>query len=184
MSSLPTSLDALLHQLSEGRSFKYILFWGHQPNRDGTIGKACFSQWWPSSFVIQGVQYPTAEHYMMAEKARLFEDSATEQKILTAKSPGHAKRLGREVSGFSQSIWETERLAIVRRANIEKFGQNKALGAFLQGTSQRILVEASPPDKVWGIGLPAEDPNASRPAKWPGLNLLGFALMQARDHLN
>jgi len=129
------------------------------------------------------VVYPTAEHYMMAEKARLFEDNSTREKILSAGHPRAAKQLGREVRDFNEEIWAQHRYAIVVRGNEAKFAQNDELKLFLLNTKNRILVEASPVDRIWGIGLAADDPHVENPENWKGLNLLGFALMQVRAQL-
>lgn len=166
-----------------GRPVKYLLFWGHRPSKNGEITKSCFSQWWEVDFTINGISYKSAEHYMMAEKARLFEDDAILQKILVCKSPAAAKKLGREVKNFDTTIWNNKRFDIVKIANYHKFNQNKDLKIVLLQTKKRILVEASPVDKIWGIGLAADNDNAQNPKKWRGLNLLGFALMEVRDEL-
>ena len=120
---------------------------------------------------------------MMAEKARLFGDSETRALILGARNPGAAKALGRTVRGFSEDAWREHRFSIVVQANKAKFSQNAALGAFLVHTNDRVLVEASPVDRVWGIGLSRDDERSSNPNLWKGLNLLGFALMQVRESL-
>jgi ribA/ribD-fused uncharacterized protein len=117
---------------------------------------------------------------MMAEKARLFGDDEAREKILAAASPAAAKKLGRAVRGFHERKWERARFDIVVAGSRAKFGQNAALGAFLTGTRERVLVEASPVDRIWGIGLAATSPAATQPENWRGLNLLGFALMVAR----
>jgi ribA/ribD-fused uncharacterized protein len=162
---------------------KYLYFWGHQPSPDGSITKTCCSQWFAASFTLENVHYPTAEHYMMAEKARLFNDLATLQKILAVPHPHAAKALGREVQNFHPALWEEQRCQIVVRGNLAKFSQHSQLKNFLLNTGDRILVEASPIDKIWGIGLAADSPAAERPDRWPGLNLLGFALMAVRHQL-
>lgn len=120
---------------------------------------------------------------MMAEKARLFGDEGTRQRILSAASPAQAKALGRQVAGFNDARWEAARFDIVVQANRAKFMQNEPLGACLLGTGNRVLVEASPVDRIWGIGLAADDPRASQPDQWRGLNLLGFALMVVRSEM-
>jgi ribA/ribD-fused uncharacterized protein len=172
----------LIAALARGQSVKYLFFWGHTP-RGNELGPWCFSQWWPSPFEVDGVQYPAAEHYMMAEKARLFGDDATCARILETTEPALAKKLGRKVRPFDEPTWEAHRFEIVVRASIAKFGQNPELGNYLSKTGRRVLVEASPRDRVWGIGLAASDPRAEDPSQWRGLNLLGFALMSARDAL-
>lgn len=176
-------LQALRAFVAEGREPKYLFFWGHQPSRDGTIGKSCFSQWFEAPFERDGVRYRTAEHYMMAEKARLFGDLAIRERVLAVATPAEAKKLGRQIAGFDEPSWLRERFGIVVAGNLAKFGQNPALREFILQTGSRILVEASPVDSIWGIGLAADHADASRPDRWPGLNLLGFALMEVRDRL-
>jgi len=133
--------------------------------------------------VIDGQRYPTAEHFMMAEKAALFGDLAARARVLEAPTPGAAKALGRDVLGFDEAVWLANRFAIVVRANQAKFTQHPELGAFLKQTGSRILVEASPVDNIWGIGLAQDDARANDPSQWEGLNLLGFALMEIRRGL-
>lgn len=162
---------------------KYLFFWGHQPERDGSVGKGCLSQWWPCTFVVDGQEFASAEHYMMWRKALLFDDTAVAARVLTARTPAEAKSLGRQVSGFAGEVWDAQRLQIVVEGNLAKFGQDPALRSYLLGTGSRVLVEASPQDRVWGIGLVASDPRASDPSQWLGLNLLGEALMEVRSRL-
>ena len=187
MKNISTSEHGLLESIrirfNDGERINFLHFWGHQPPRDGSISQSCFSQWYEAKFALDGIVYPTAEHYMMAEKALLFEDVETREKILTASNPGAAKAFGREVRGFQDDKWLSNRYEIVCRANRAKFGQNDTLGEFLLRTCSKVLVEASPTDRIWGIGLAATDPNANNPNNWKGLNLLGFALMEIRDEL-
>lgn len=181
---LPTSVTELRSRHSAGEHFSYLCFWGHRPRPDGAPSNSCFSQWYPAQFEIEGVIYPTAEHYMMAEKARLFGDSATLEKVLKASDPGAAKAFGREVSGFSETVWNEQRFNIVVRGNLAKFGQDARLSEYLLKTGRKVLVEASPVDSIWGIGLAADDVGSQDPNSWNGLNLLGFALMAVRDRLS
>lgn len=167
----------------EGFRPNYIFFWGHKPLPSGDIGSCCFSQWWPSAFNVDGIEYPTAEHYMMAEKARLFGDEVTRKEILAVKDPNAARQLGRNVNGFEEDVWIDSRLPIVVRGSYEKFTQNAELRRFLLQTGNKVLVEASPMDRIWGIGLRSNDTRARNPELWPGLNLLGFALMEVRQRL-
>jgi ribA/ribD-fused uncharacterized protein len=166
-----------------GLRVKYLHFWGHKPSVDGSIGAGCLSQWWPAEFTVDGHSYATAEHYMMWRKATLFHDYATAERILAVEHPGAAKRLGREVRGFTVATWDAERFGIVVAGNLAKFGQHEDLRAYLLSTGERVLVEASPVDGIWGIGLSATDGRAHDPARWRGLNLLGFALMKVRATL-
>lgn len=177
------SKEELVDFVNHGNRVKYILFWGHRKPKSG-ISKSCFSQWYESSFVVNGKKYRTAEHFMMAEKARLFGDLKSEEKILDASNPGEAKKLGRNVLGFDEEVWVRNRFQIVVKANIEKFSQNQDLTDFLINTGKRVLVEASPVDKIWGVGLAQDNEAISNPNQWKGLNLLGFALMEARNKLS
>ena len=177
------SREELAALTAAGATPKWLMFWGHQPQRDGSIGTGSLSQWWPSPFTVDGVGYATAEHWMMAGKARLFGDEAAVEPILAARTPAEAKNLGRLVHGFDEAAWDAARFELVVRGNVAKFGQDPALRAYLLGTGNRVLVEASPRDRVWGIGLGAANERATDPAQWRGRNLLGFALMEARARL-
>ena len=176
------TLDWLLAEQT-AKPLNYLLFWGHQPERDGSVGKGCFSQWWPWAFTVDDVTYLTAEHWMMAEKARLFNDEAVLAKILAAKTPGEAKNLGRQVRDFVPAVWDAASFDIVVTGNVHKFSQHPDLATYLRNTGDQILAEASPVDSIWGIGLAQTDPAALDPTRWQGTNLLGFALMQVRDQL-
>jgi ribA/ribD-fused uncharacterized protein len=176
-------LAELVEASKAGRRPRLLCFWGHRPQADGGVGRGCLSQWWPCTFELDGQRYRSAEHWMMAAKARLFGDEAMARAIIAAGHPGKAKALGREVAGYDEARWRAERFGIVVRGNLAKFSQDPALGAWLLGTGNQVLVEASPVDPVWGIGLAADDARTADPALWPGLNLLGFALMEVRDQL-
>ncbi|ABX38389.1 conserved hypothetical protein [Delftia acidovorans SPH-1] len=177
------SLQDLQHAMAQGLTPRFLPFWGHQPAADGSIGKTCMSQWFEAGFEVEGQHYPTAEHFMMAGKARLFGDEAAHAAIVRCRTPGEAKKLGRGIQGFDEAAWVAARMDIVVRANEAKFSQNPALARYLLNTGDRVLVEASPVDAIWGIGLAADDVRATDPARWQGLNLLGFALMQVRARL-
>jgi ribA/ribD-fused uncharacterized protein len=137
-----------------GERFDYLLFWGHSERDDSRIGQSCLSQWYPAAFSVEGVRYATSEHWMMAGKARLFGDHEALQRIVASESPSEAKKLGGLVRGFDEQRWRAERSPIVVAGNAHKFAQNPALAAYLRGTGSRVLVEASPVDRIWGIGLP------------------------------
>ncbi|RJO76771.1 NADAR family protein [Nocardia panacis] len=177
----PRSRPDLIDYIRAGNEVEYLYFWGHQPGR--SQGKWCLSQWWPAEFDLDDHHFPTAEHYMMWRKATLFGDRDTAGQILTTDHPKQVKALGRQVRGFDSAIWEANSFRIVVEANTAKFGQDEALREYLLGTEDRILVEASPLDRVWGIGLSADDPRAADPKAWRGENLLGFALMAVRQLL-
>ncbi len=180
---VPQSVAELTRLHASGTRLKFLFFWGHQPQRDGSIGAGCLSQWWRAPFNVDGRTFVTAEHWMMWSKATLFGDNDIAAKILMAGHPSQAKALGRQVKQFDQTVWDQERFGIVVAGGIAKFSQNPDLKTFLLSTKKRVLVEASPVDRIWGIGLAADDPKAEHPGQWRGLNLLGFALMQTREHL-
>lgn len=155
-------LEDLRSRFNRGERLKYVFFWGHQHSKGG-ITASCFSQWYGAPFVVDGQRYPTAEHFMMAEKAALFGDPETRAEVLHAPHPGATKALGRQVRGFDEAAWLKSRFSIVVRANEAKFAQNPELGGVLQKTWARILVEASPVDSVWGIGLAQDDEKVNNP---------------------
>ncbi|MEU1431208.1 NADAR family protein [Nocardia sp. NPDC005746] len=173
----------LTADMAAGARPEFLFFWGHTRTPGHEVGKWVLSQWWPVDFTVDGQTYSSAEHFMMAEKARLFGDEAMRTRILASDTPADAKRLGRAISGFDQDTWEAHRFDVVFRGSIAKFGQHDALRDFLLATTEKVLVEAAPRDTIWGIGLGAENPDAADPSLWRGENLLGFALMDARDAL-
>jgi hypothetical protein len=150
----------------------YALFWGQWP-----------SNWQPSPFVIGGVTYNCVEQWMMAEKARLFGDAAACAMIMATADPADQKRFGRGVRGFDKDVWAKACYGIVLAGTLEKYRQNPDLWALLDATGDLVFVEASPEDVVWGIGMRAADPDATRPSKWRGQNLLGKAVTEARGIL-
>ena len=142
-----------------------------------------FSQWFRCTFTVGANTFNCAEQYMMHGKALLFGDAETAVKILAADHPRQHKALGRKVKPFDDAVWKRERVQIVRTGNHAKFTQNPALLEQLLATAGTTLVEASPYDKIWGIGLAATDPRAQDPAQWRGQNLLGKILTELRDEL-
>ena len=177
------TVEQLAAALRGGDQPDWLMFWGHRPEPRGQVDSSCLSQWYPAAFTVEGTAYPSAEHFMMCAKARVFQDADAEASILNAASAAEAKRLGRQVRGFNEIDWSRHRQTAVFVGNVAKFHQNPQLGDFLAATGTRVLVEASPYDRIWGIGLRASDPRATDPDKWPGQNLLGFTLMQVRTHL-
>lgn len=149
---------------------QFVLFWGGWP-----------SQWFKCRFTIDGVEYNCCEQYMMAQKALVFGDVVTRDRILKARSPRDQKALGREVSGFDAGRWNRVCRGIVYRGNLAKFTQDAELGRLLLETGSRTIVEASPTDRIWGIGLAQDDLRAQDPAQWLGTNWLGIALMHVRQ---
>ena len=175
---------SLEEAFQKGLRLKIVPFWGHKPKFEGSIDKSCFSQWFPCSFIVDEIEYPSAEHYMMAEKARLFDDKEQLEKILETSSPAKAKKFGRLVKNFDVDTWNKESFDIVCRGNFAKFSQNPDFKEFLFKTGNKVIVEASPFDKIWGIGMKQQNDKVNNPLLWNGLNLLGFVLMKVRDELN
>jgi ribA/ribD-fused uncharacterized protein len=179
----PLDVEALRRAVAAGQTFRYRFFWGHRGRADGKLSPACLSQWWPCRFTIDSVAYASAEQFMMVGKARLFRDSDVADRILATSDPSRAKALGRTVRGYDEAAWSAARFDLVTRGNVAKFEQDEGLRRYLLSTRDEVLVEASPVDRIWGIGLAADAADAADPSRWRGLNLLGFALMRARATL-
>ncbi|MEZ4403052.1 MAG: NADAR family protein [Kofleriaceae bacterium] len=142
-----------------------------------------FSQWHPCTFIVEGRRFGCAEQFMMHGKAVLFDDAEVAAQILAAADPRSHKALGRKVRGFDDRRWKQAREGIVYAGNHAKFTQHPALLAALRGTAGTTLVEASPMDRIWGIGMASSHPLATDPTRWRGLNLLGNVLTRLRDDL-
>lgn len=175
------TLENIIKKFQNKEKLDFLFFWGHTVKEE--ITKACFSQWFPYEFEENGMSYKTSEHYMMAGKAKLFNDLETLEQILRAETPNQAKSLGRKVKNFDPQLWDEQKYEIVKQGNLLKFSQNEKFKEFLLSTNDKILVEASPYDTIWGIGMLETDPKAENPQQWNGENLLGFALMEGRDEL-
>lgn len=176
-------LNSLRKDFEKGIKNDFLFFWGHQPSKDGKIGMSCLSQWWTVEFQVDNLKFYSAEQYMMAEKAKLFNDMDIFKKILMSTSPKEVKQLGRQVKNFNEDVWKKERYKIVKKGNMAKFSQNVELKNYLLSTENKVLVEASPYDRIWGIGLDKKDQRVQNPLLWQGENLLGFALIEVRDIL-
>ncbi|MES2107848.1 MAG: NADAR family protein [Bacteroidota bacterium] len=178
------NLQWLFDKYDSGEHLKFLFFWGHTKKAADSIDNSCFSQWFELPFVVDSITYKTAEHWMMANKALLFGDFKAYDKIISCNKPGEAKKLGRTVLGFDEITWRDSRADIVTKGNIHKFNQHPDYARYLLNTNDRILVEASPVDRIWGIGLSKDAENIDNPHFWNGQNLLGFALMEARAFLS
>ncbi len=150
----------------------FTFFWKHR-----------LSQWHPARFVIGGIPFNCAEQFMMYSKAVLFADRDAAERILATDSPRDQQAIGRTVRGYDESVWMLFREGIVFAGNFARFDQNAEQRELLFSTRGTTLVEASPHDRVWGIGLSADDPRANDRAQWHGLNLLGEALTRVREAL-
>jgi ribA/ribD-fused uncharacterized protein len=142
-----------------------------------------FSQWHVSPFAIDGIRYNTAEQYMMAGKARLFRDEGTLERVLATDDPREQKALGRRVRNFDEARWNEAARDIVFTGNRAKFTTHRDLLAILLDTAGTTLVEASPLDTIWGIGLAADSPGADDRSQWRGSNWLGEVLTRLRETL-
>ena len=151
---------------------KHVFFWN-----------GIYSQWHLADMVIDGIEYNSCEQYMMHQKALLFNDETIAEDILNEKNPREQKKFGRQIKGFDKSIWDKNCMAIVYEGNYAKFTQNPELKEQLLATGDRVLVEASPLDNIWGIGMGENDENVDDPSFWLGLNLLGSAIMLVRNQI-
>lgn len=151
---------------------QFAFFWGGN-----------FSQWAKSKFVIDGVEFNCCEQYMMYKKALMFHDYDIAEQIMNSDSPREQKALGRKVKGFDKDHWETYCRDIVYDGNVAKFTQNPDMLDELKFTGDRTIVEASPKDNIWGIGLAADDPRAQDRSTWLGTNWLGEAIQRVREDI-
>lgn len=166
--------------IEENKINKYLFFW--KPNKNLT-NETCFSQWQPSLFEIDGVVYNCAEQYMMSQKAKLFKDEYIYDLVMDSIKPQDMIKLGRKVKNFNESIWDKNKYSIIFDANYNKFSQNEKMKKFLLSTNDKVIVEASPYDKVWGVGMDSNNRKIYNPNNWRGENLLGFIIMEVRDLL-
>lgn len=147
-----------------------------------------FSQWHKCAFTVRDIDYNCTEQYMMAQKSLLFGDEVTYHKIMAESDPRKQKKLGRQIQNFDKSLWDKHRYTIVLVGNIAKFTHNKDLREILMDTELTTLVEASPLDNIWGIGLGEKTrdgddvPEVYDRTQWKGLNLLGQVLTQVREN--
>lgn len=151
---------------------EYIFFWG-----------GIYSNWYESPIKIDGINYNCVEQYMMYKKAELFNDNENMRNIMETSSPARQKKIGRLVKGFCMKEWRKVCFDIVKTGCIAKFTQNEELKKELLSTEDKIIVEASPYDKIWGIGMSENDPDRFDQSKWKGENLLGKCIMAARKEI-
>lgn len=138
-----------------------------------------FSQWYSHRMKINGVEYSCCEQWMMAMKAKFFNDMSSYEQIMKTNDPGTQKYLGRTVKNFDKEKWESVCRELVFHGNYAKF-QDPILRSLLMTTWDDVIVEASPYDPIWGIGLAENDPRCFDKSKWQGTNWLGEALMRVR----
>ena len=153
----------------------YTFFWNN---------RTPFSNWYPSVFIWNGIRFTRGEQYMMYRKAMLFDDWDVADQILATDDPAKQKDLGRQVKNYDDELWSSVRFEIMVEGLFEKFNQNPQLKQALLETRGTEMVEASPYDRIWGIGLAASDPRAQEKNTWLGQNLLGEVLDDVRNRLD
>lgn len=151
---------------------KYVFFYG-----------GICSQWYPSKFIIDGIEYNCAEQYMMAKKADLFKDKEHYDLIMDTDDPSWQKAFGRAVKNFNKEEWEKVAKKHVYDANYAKFDQNDELCIELMSYGEKEIVEASPTDKIWGIGLSLDNKDIYDRRLWNGMNWLGETIMKVKNDL-
>lgn len=156
---------------------KVICF--HNPNEENGY----LSNWYPSQFQINGIEFSSMEQYMMYKKATCFRDNDIAKRILNSTDVAYIKALGRQVKNYNDSYWSGIRQIVVYEGLLAKFTQNEDLKKMLIGTENNILAECAVKDRIWGIGLSMKAPERFEPEKWQGQNLLGYTLMMVRDKL-
>ena len=151
----------------------------HNPDEENGY----LSNWFLSEFTVGGITFSSMEQYMMYEKAVLFKDQTTAEKILQTDDVAEIKALGRTVQNFDEEVWTKEREGIVYRGVSEKFRQDPELAEKLEKTGEEIIAECTVKDRIWGIGFSMEDENRLCIDKWRGKNLLGKILMRVREDI-
>ncbi len=151
---------------------EFYFFWKHR-----------LSQWHMVNFVVDGIIFNCCEQFMMCSKALLFNDLETSYKIMDSRNPYEHQQLGRRVKNFDLDKWNEHARDIVYTGNYARFTQNEDDKELLLSTGNKQIVESSPVDKIWGIGLAATDPRALNRATWRGTNWLGEVLTQVREDI-
>jgi len=142
-----------------------------------------YSQWAMRDMIIDEEQYNCNEQFMMYKKAELFGDDHALKHIMSACNPSVQKSWGRKVKNFDKDKWETIARDVVYKANYAKFSQNKDCLDRLMASGDKIIVEASPYDCIWGVGLRCDDPKVLDSKNWRGANWLGEAIMKVRTNM-
>lgn len=155
------------------------MYFFHNPDEENGY----LSNWYPCDFVHRGIKFSSSEQAMMWEKAKLFSDEQTAEKILSVNDCGRIKALGREVRNFDEKIWVVNRERIMYEILLDKFKCNDKLARKLKDTGDEVLAECAVMDRIWGIGLSMKDPDRFDQSKWRGRNLLGYSLMRVRESL-
>ena len=151
----------------------------HNPDEENGY----LSNWYISKFKVDQRTFSSMEQYMMYSKARLFGDDKIANRIMREHDVAKIKRLGREVSNFSQKVWDANKEIIIVKGLIAKFSQNEELKEKLLSTGDAELAEMAVQDKIWGTGMSMTNPNRFNKLLWNGQNLLGKCLMLARKQI-
>lgn len=179
MQTMPLDVASLAAMVADGAQPTYLCF----PDWGGAAPLGWLAPWTPTPFVTAAGRFGSGEHHFMHGKALLFGDHPVAEKILRVTSPGQARELGRRVGGFDEDLWIAERARLMDETNRAKFFALPRLAAYLTSTWPAVLVQTSALDTVWSSGLELDDPFIPQPARWPGLNLVGFSLMKVRQSL-
>ncbi|VTU42571.1 MULTISPECIES: NADAR family protein [unclassified Variovorax] len=149
-----------------------VTFWGAQsPLSNWNIGK----------FTSRGIDFNCSEQLMMYRKAELFGDATSMAAILVEPDPREQKALGRAVSGFVKPIWDAASEAVLFEGLFDKFTQVASAHGVLMASEEKLIIEASPTDRLYGVGLAAYDPRILDTETWRGANRLGYLLMRVRS---
>lgn len=175
---LSETLDSLQKKKAAKQSPPKVVRF-HKLNEDN----AWLSNWYPSTFVLDGKSYCCAEQYLMEQKAVLFGDTQMAARIMQTDDPAEMQKFGWGVAGFDSHIWDGRKQLILYKALCAKFRQNPELQSQLLDTGKALLVECARSDRVWGAGLGMQDDRADSPKTWAGQNLLGLTLMAVREEL-
>ena len=156
-----------------------------QKSNDSTIGflgeLSLWSNFHKSPFVMNSINFNTAEHWIQYIKSKLFGDESTATSILNSETARDAKRLGYKIQGYDSKIWYEKGFDLCKPGIKAKFNQNPTLLNMLKTTSPKILVESSP-DKIWGMGIPLKDTDALNKEKWYNTGWLSTMLTDIRDN--
>jgi len=172
-----TQIDAAADVAQADPESRPVLFW-KDTDRNGYL-----SNWARSPLIVKGQAFNCVEQYIMWSKAVIMSDGTREAEILATTDPQRQKRLGKSVHPWNKALWARHRSQVLYTAVKAKFSQNEGLRCRLLATFPRPMAEASPSDKVYGIGIAPDDPRAQDPENWRGENLLGQVLEQVRTEL-
>lgn len=173
----------LIQQIITGETPTYTCFLSDRCMQNADWNTNCFNENYYAPFKIDGITYLTMQHWLMAQKAALFYDFVTMEKIIASKTAAHAKLLANQIHNVDEDVWLANAYALVVKGNVNKFAQNNELKQKLLNTGNSVIVAITSTDCIWGNGLKFEKNIAFNPFKWKGANLQGYALMQVRDIL-